>query len=67
MDQRQGSVNTAIVRRAATNGQVGYDLHGYAFEDGDINPGEAVAVSFQAHECGSATPTEERIYNLLIS
>jgi hypothetical protein len=52
---------------AASPAQVGYNLHGYAFENGKINPGEAVAVSFQAVECGSATPTERSIYNLLVS
>jgi hypothetical protein len=67
IDQRNGAVTSRIVAQAVNAGQVGNDLHGYAFEGGRINPGEAVAVSFQAVECGSATPTERSIYNLLVS
>ena len=68
IDQRDGAVARKSVAIAASYGQVGYDLHGYAFDEyGAINPGEAVAVSFQAVECGSATPTEVSIYNVLVS
>jgi hypothetical protein len=45
----------------------GNDLHGYAFDGGSLNPGEAVAVSFQAVECGSATNIERHVYDVLVS
>lgn len=67
IDQRNGAYARQVLTRAVAAGQVGTDLHGYAFENGVINPGEAIAVSFQATECGSATATERRIYNLLVS
>jgi hypothetical protein len=68
IDQRGGSFTRAELTSYVNAGQIGYDMHGYAFNsNGTINPGEAVAVSFQAVECGSATPTETSIYNLLVS
>jgi hypothetical protein len=68
IDRRRGQIARMTVTRSDALGQVGHDLHGYAFdENGNLEPGEAVAVSFQAVECGSATPTEQRIYNLLVN
>ena len=68
IDQRSGAVTRWVVAQAADAGRVGSDLHGYAFdENGNIAAGEAVAVSFQAVECGSATATEVSIYNVLVS
>lgn len=51
---------------AVGRGQLG-KLHGAAYDDdGSINPGEALAVSFSAVECGSATPSEVTLYHVLV-
>jgi len=68
IDNRHGRVARYTLAQAAAAGRVSSNMHGYAFnKDGSVNPGEAIAVSFQAVECGSATMTEQRIYNLLVS
>ena len=67
IDGRRGMLARRAVAVAVANGQIGSDLHGYAYENGSVKPGEAVAVSFQAVECGSATATEQAIYNVLVS
>ena len=67
IDGSRGMVARRAVALAAANGRLGSDLHGYAYEYGSVKPGEAVAVSFQAVECGSATATEQAIYNVLVN
>lgn len=68
IDNRTGLLARYAVIDAANNGTIGYDMHGYAFDSyGRVNPIEAVAVSFQAAECGTATPTESAIYNALMN
>ena len=66
VDRAHGLITRQAVSRAAYSGQIG-SMHGYAYAGGRVNPAEAVAVSFQAAECGSATPTERAIYNVLVS
>ena len=67
IDRMGGRAARQAVSQANATGQLGYDLHGYAFDGGSLNAGEAVAVSFQAVECGSATSTERQIYDLMFS
>jgi hypothetical protein len=67
LDRRSGQVARRAVGVAANKGKINNDeLHTYALEGGKLSPGEAVAISFQAVECGSATSTEKNIYNLLV-
>ena len=61
IDRRTG-MNTRLAVAEAGYAQIAPYVHSY----GQDSPGEAVAVSFQAAECGSATPTEMSIYNVLM-
>jgi hypothetical protein len=66
IDRLGGRAARRVVSASASN--IGTsDLHGYAFDEGSLNVGEAVAISFQAVECGSATFTEQQIYDVMFS
>lgn len=66
LDRRGG--RAALQAVAASSNRIGRDdLHSYAFDGEKLSPGEAVAISFQAVECGSATPVEQAIYKVLVS
>lgn len=67
LDRRSGQRARKALGAAINKGKInGDELHTYALEGGKISPGEAVAISFQAVECGTATSVEQDIYKLLI-
>jgi hypothetical protein len=66
IDFRRGLIGTK--RLIANAPHMSGSIARYSFNaDGSLNALEAVASSFQAVECGSATPADFQIYEMLVS
>jgi hypothetical protein len=69
MEVRDGYKAREVLNAAAGRGEILNDgLDPRSFEaDGTLAENEALAYAFQAVECGSATPNERKIYDILVS
>jgi hypothetical protein len=69
IEARKGYKPRNDLNAAASRGEIMDDgLDRRSFEpDGTLSENEALAYAFQAVECGSATPNEQKIYDILVN